>query len=82
MVPPVAEIVDTDALLNMLWSSLLAGIGVTLVFSMAIFGAARAIEAGRDGRPAEAAIFGVVGAVALVAVLGGVVLGVIVMLQK
>jgi hypothetical protein len=78
----VAEIVDGGALLNMLWASLVAGIGVTLIFSIAIHGTARAIEAGRDGRPAEAAIFGVVGAVALAAVLGGVVLGVIVMLQK
>ena len=82
MALPIAEIVDGGALLNMLWSSLVAGIGVTLVFSLAIHGTARAIEAGRDGRPAEAVLFGVVGAAALATVLAGVVFGVIVMTTK
>jgi hypothetical protein len=78
----IAEIVEGDALLDMLWVSLIAGIGVTLVFSISIHGAARALDAGREGRPLEAAVFGVMGAVALAVVIGGVVLGVIVMTQK
>jgi hypothetical protein len=82
MALPIAEIVDGGALLNMLWASLVAGIGVTLAFSLAIHGTARAVDAGREGRAVEAVLFGVVGALALGAVLAGVVLGVIVMTQK
>jgi hypothetical protein len=77
----IAEIVDGAALVEMLWASLVAGIGVTLVFSVAIHGAARALDAGRDGRTVEAVVFGLVGALALAVVLAGVVVGVIVMMQ-
>ncbi len=78
----VGEIVDGGAILDVLWASLVAGIGVTLVFSIAILGATRAVDAGRDRRLAEALLFGALGVAALVAVLAGVVVGVIVMTQK
>jgi hypothetical protein len=78
----VATIVDTTALWQTIVGSLVAGIGVTLAFSIAVFGAARSIELGRDGHGATAAAFGALAAVALVAVGGAVVLGVIVMTSK
>ena len=57
----IASIVDTDALLTVVWASLLAGIGVTAAYGLAILGGMRAIELGRAGRAGEAAIFAMVG---------------------
>jgi len=41
----VAEIVDTHSWLQTVWVSLAAGLGVTLAFSLAVLGLARAPEA-------------------------------------
>ena len=79
---PLASIVDTDALLEMLWTASLAGIGVTAVFGVAIVGATRAVEASRSGRTLDAALFAVVGAVAVAVVGAAIVFGIVVMTQK
>jgi hypothetical protein len=78
----VATIVDTTALWQTIVVAFVAGVGVTLAFSIAILGVARFVELGRDGRSAAAITFGVIAAVALAAVAAAVVLGVIVMTTK
>ena len=78
----LASIVDTGALLKLLWTGALAGVGVTAVFAIAIVGATRAVDMSRDGRPVEAAVFGIVGALALAVVAAAIVLGIVVMTQK
>jgi hypothetical protein len=74
--------VDWDALLQVVWVSVLTGIGVTSAFAIAIYGATRAMDLGRDGRVAEAGMFAVVAAAALVAVGGAVVFGIVAMTDK
>jgi hypothetical protein len=78
----VASIVDTDALLEMLWTASLAGVGVTAVFGVAIVGATRAVDASRAGRPVDAALFGFMGAAALAVVVAAIVFAIVVMTQK
>ncbi len=78
----MATIVDTTALWQTVVGSLVAGIGATFAFSIAIFGFARSIDARVDGRDATAAVFGVLAAVALAGVVAAIVLGVIVMTSK
>jgi hypothetical protein len=78
----IASIVDTGALLKMLWTATLAGVGVTSIFAVGILGAIRALDLSRDGRPAEAALVGVVGALALAVVAAAIVYGIVVMTQK
>jgi hypothetical protein len=78
----MATIVDPTALWQTVVASLIAGIGVTFAFSIAIFGIARSIEAGNDGHGGAAVAFGVLTAVALAIVAAAVVLGVIVMTTK
>jgi hypothetical protein len=78
----VATIVDWNAVLKTVVSSFIAGVGITLVFSVAIFGAARFADLSRDGRPASAAAFAVVGVVALAAVAAAVAIGIVVMTAK
>jgi hypothetical protein len=74
--------VDAGALLQVVWASLLAGIGITTVFSVVIFASARAGEAGRAGRGSAALGFGALAVVAVIGFAVGIVLGVDVMLSK
>ena len=78
----VGSIVDGEALLNVVWASLAAGLGVTLAFAVAIFGTTRAVDLRRDGHAAQAAVFAVVGVLALAVVAAAIVLGIIVMTSK
>ena len=68
--------VDTHLLWQVVWVSLLAGLGISAVFSFVIVGAARAGEARRHGRGGLALIYGVLAALAFAVFLVGVVLGV------
>jgi hypothetical protein len=77
----IASIVDTDALLTVLWASLAAGIGVTAAFGFAILGGVRALELGRQGRAGEAAIFGAVGVLGVAAVIAAIVFGIVVLTE-
>ena len=78
----LATVVDTQALLETVAAAFVAGVGVTLVFSLAILGAARFAELSRDGRPLAAASFGALAIVALAAAAAAVTVGIIVMTEK
>jgi hypothetical protein len=78
----LATVVDTKALLDTVIASVVAGVGITLIFSLAILGTARFIDSSRDGRPAAAAVFGTLAALAAVAFLGAIAVGIIVMTTK
>jgi hypothetical protein len=74
----IASIVDTEALLTVVWVSLLAGIGVTAAYGFAILGGVRAIQLGRAGRAGEAAIFAVVGVLGGATTIAAIIFGIIV----
>jgi hypothetical protein len=78
----LATVVDTQALLKTIAAALIAGAGVTLIFSLAILGAARFADMSRDGRPAAAAAFGALALVALAAAAAAITIGIIVMTSK
>jgi hypothetical protein len=78
----LATVVDWDAMLKTVVAAFIAGVGLTLVFSVAIFGAARFAELNRDGRRAGATLFGALTIVALTAVAAAVAIGIIVMTRK
>lgn len=73
----IASIVDTDALLQVIWVSLIAGVGVPACYALAILGSTRALEFGRNGRPVEAVAFGVVGVLGLAVVVASIVFGIV-----
>lgn len=75
-------VVDWGALLEVLWTSLLAGIGVTAAFAFAILGATRAVELRRDGHRVAAGLYGVAMTVSLVVVGASLVFGIVVMADK
>jgi hypothetical protein len=78
----LATLVDWGALLKTIVAAFISGVGVTLVFSVAILGAARFADLNRDRRPAGAAAFGALTFVSLAAVAGAVAIGIIVMTAK
>ncbi|HEX6583009.1 MAG TPA: hypothetical protein VF056_05345 [Thermoleophilaceae bacterium] len=75
----IATVVDWDALLQVIWVSLAAGVGVTAAWGFALLGSTRALEVGRQGRPAEAAIYALIGVAGLVTVIGAIVFGIIIL---
>jgi hypothetical protein len=78
----LATLVDTHALWQTIVAAFVAGVGVTLVFSLAILGAARFADASRDGRGGAATLFGALALLALTATAAAIVIGVIVMTSK
>lgn len=79
---PLAQILDIGDLISVVWTSLAAGIGVCLVFSLAIVGFARATDTRREGQGVAMVAYTLLALVALAAVLALVVFGVIVMTSK
>ena len=75
----IATVVDWDAILEVIWVSLLAGVGVTSAWGFALLGATRSVEYGRDGRSAEAFVYATVGVVAAAAVVAGIVFGIVIL---
>lgn len=78
----LATIVETKELVQTVVFATVAGIGVTAIFSVAIWGAARYTDLSQEDRRLEAGFAAAVAAVALAAVLAAVVIGVIVMTSK
>jgi hypothetical protein len=78
----LAALVDTGALLRTIAAAFIAGVGVTLIYSLAILGATRFAEMNRDGRPVAAASFGALAIVAVAAAAAAVTIGIIVMTKK
>jgi hypothetical protein len=75
----LAVIVETEDLLQTVLASVVAGVGITVVFSIAIWGAARFVDLSRSERPVAAATAGALGGLALIATLSSVVVGILVM---
>jgi hypothetical protein len=75
----LAVVVETEELLQTVLASVVAGVGITVIFSVAIWGAARFVDLSRDERPLAAAAAGVVGALGLALTLAAVAVGLIVM---
>ena len=78
----LATIVDTSALWQTIVAAFVAGVGTTLVFSLAILGSVRFSDASREGRSLEAAIFGTLAVLGLLATVAAIVIGAIVMTTK
>ena len=78
----IATIVEGEALLETVIASVVAGVGVTAVFSIAIWGVARFVDYNRGERPLAAGAAGAVAAVALLATVAVVVVGILVMTSK
>ena len=78
----LAVVVETEELLQTVIASLVGGVGVTVVFSIGIWGAARFADLSRSDRPLAATGAAAVAVLALLVTAASVVLGIIVMTSK
>ncbi|HWC86507.1 MAG TPA: hypothetical protein VG388_08210 [Solirubrobacteraceae bacterium] len=78
----IASILDTATLAKVILYSLIAGVGVTVVFALAVSSAAGLVDAIRERRTLAGALWGATAALCLMACVGAIVLGVVVMASK
>jgi len=78
----LAEIVETKELVQTVVFAFIAGVGVTAIFSVAIWGVARFVDLSQEDRPVAATVAAAIAALSLLAVAASVVIGVIVMTSK
>jgi hypothetical protein len=70
------------ALLKMVYSSLIAGVSVALVFSIAVFGVIRSSDMRRTNRAGASARFAALGLLALLASAAIAIVGLILVIHK
>jgi hypothetical protein len=78
----LATLLETKDLLETVAASVIAGLGVTIVFSVAVYGATRFADLSRDERPIAATAAIVTALLAFAACVAGVVFGIVVMTSK
>jgi hypothetical protein len=78
----MATLVETKELIETVLASLIAGVGITAIFSVAIWGGTRFVDLSRGGRPLAAGAAAALGGLALVTTLAAVVIGIVVMMSK
>jgi hypothetical protein len=78
----IATLVEGKQLLETVGASVVAGIGVTFVFSVSIWGVARFVDLSRNEKPLAAGAAALVAGLALVATAAIVVIGIIAMTSK
>jgi hypothetical protein len=74
--------VDWGALGDVVVASLIAGVGITLFFSLSIVGATRFVELRRDDRTLGATLYGALSLLGLAATAASITVAIIVMTSK
>jgi cation transporter-like permease len=78
----MAVVVETKELLQTVVASLVAGVGITVVFSVAIWGVARFADLNRNERPLAAGAAATLAVLAVLVTLAAVAFGIVVMSSK
>lgn len=78
----LATAVEWDALWKTAWASVVAGVGVTFAFSVAIYGAGRTAEFRRDERWLGASLSAALTVVGLAVCVAAIVYGIVIMTEK
>jgi hypothetical protein len=82
MSPLLASLVEGEELAQSVVASVVAGVGVTVVFSVGIWGAIRFVDLSREERPLAAATAAALAGLALAATMAAVIIGIVVMTHK
>jgi hypothetical protein len=78
----VAKIIDGHAAWEAVWTAAVAGVGVTIVFSLAVLGVTRSNDLRRDDRPVEATFYGSLGLLGFAATIAAIVYAITVITTK
>ena len=74
--------IDVHLLLRVLYTALIAGVGVCFVFSLTVYGVTRSSDSRREERPAAAASYALLGLIGLALTAGLIVYGLILLARK
>jgi hypothetical protein len=74
--------VEFGTLFEVVWTAMLAGVAITVVYSLVIFGSSQAAEARRGGRGLAATGHAILAVVAMAGVLVSIVVAIAVILDK
>jgi hypothetical protein len=77
-----ATIIDTEVLAKLVAAALAAGIGITAVFGLVIYGSTRFSDLRREGNAVGAAVLAVFAVAAFLVFAAAVALGLAIMLRK
>jgi hypothetical protein len=77
-----AASIDAHLLLRVFYTAFAAGVGASLVFSLAVYGLVRSSEMRREQRTAAAASYGLLGALAVALTAALIVFGLILLARK
>jgi hypothetical protein len=78
----MAVVVETKNLLETVVASVVAGVGITVIFSIAIWGVARFADLSRNERPLAAGAAATLAALAGLGTLAAVAFGIVIMSSK
>ena len=78
----LATLVETKPLLQTIGAALASGVGITIVFSIAVYGATRFVDLSHDDRTIAATAAIVLSLVAFAACVAAIVIGILVMTNK
>jgi hypothetical protein len=78
----MAVVVETKELLETVAASIVAGVGITVIFSVAIWGIARFADLSRNERPLAAGAAATLAVLAGLATLATVAFGIVIMSRK
>ena len=78
----MAVVVETKELLETVLASVIAGVGITVVFSVAIWGVARFADLSRNERPIAAGAAAALAVLAGLVTLAAVAFGIVIMSSK
>jgi hypothetical protein len=78
----VIGVVEIGQLVEVIWVSVLAGVGITAAFSFVVLGTGRSAEARRAGRSGAAMAYGAFALLFLLVFAAAIVIGVQIMLSK
>lgn len=78
----MAVVVETKELLETVVASVVAGVGITVIFSVAIWGVARFADLSRNERPVAAGAAATLAALAGLVTLAAVAFGIVIMSSK
>ncbi|HEV3229099.1 MAG TPA: hypothetical protein VGY97_06475 [Solirubrobacteraceae bacterium] len=77
-----ATIIDTTTLLKVVGAALVGGVGVTAVFALAVYGAARSSDMRRSDRGGAASLYAVLAVVSTTTCVAAIVYGIMLTTQK
>jgi hypothetical protein len=69
----VAKVIDTHAAWQAIWTAAVSGVGISVVFSLAVLGTTRSTDMRRDDRPGQAAIYAGLALIAFAATIAAIV---------